>query len=250
MGLAWSAGQPVVYRWWPRRRRAPDQALQELALGAGLDVSEAQVIDLEEDPVGGMQRLQAGARRLLSASGPFRDLDLSGRGIDTAVRADLVMSSFRRFTAAVLVSGALATAIAGGLYFERSRYADSVDARAESLYRQTFPASGVLRDPLSQARAWLRQRETGAETEDVALVEVLGAVGNAWDDKGLRSVSLETLRYNPDGADLTGTAVDVAEIDQLQQRFDGSGFISNLGDIQQIGGGRLRFTLSLEMRQP
>lgn len=249
-GLAWSGGQPTVYRWWPRRRRSPEQALQELALGSGLDAEKAQVVDLQEDLKGGLQRLQTGARQFLSTPGPFRDLDLSGRGIDTAVRADLVMGSFRRFTAAVVLSGALAAAVAGGLYVERSRYADRVDARAEALYRETFPGSGVVRDPLSQARARLRQRETGAETEDVALVEVLGAVGTAWDDKELRGVSLETLRYNPDGADLTGTAVDVAEIDRLQQRFDGSGFVSNLGDIQQIGGGRLRFTLSLEMRQP
>ncbi len=249
-GLAWSEGEPQVYRWWPRSRRSPEQAVQELALAAGGQNEDARIIDLAEDRQSAMGDMHLAARRFLSQAGPFRDLDLSGRGIDTAVRADMVMGSFRRFTAAVLLLGGLAALMAGGIYFEKSRFSAHLDARAEALYRQTFPESEVVRDPLSQARARLRQRRTGEDSDEAGLMEFLGVIGEAWEDTELKGVSLETLRYNPSGTDLTGTAGDVSEIDRLQRRFDGSGFVSNLGDIQQIGGGRLRFTLSLEWSQP
>lgn len=250
LGLAWDEGKPVAYRWWPRSRRSPGDAVLELALGAEVEADDARVLDFAEDRVRALAELTSGVRHLLMSHGAFRDLDLSGRGIDTAVRTDMVMGAFRRMTVSVLLFGAIAAALAGGLYLEKSGSSEAIDARAEAMYRKTFPESGIVRDPLSQARARLRQRQVGGETQDVTLVEVLGVLGEAWEAKELGGVSLETLRFNPDGTDLTGTAADVADIDLLQQRFSGSGFVSNLGDIQQIGSGNLRFTLSLEWRTP
>lgn len=250
MGLAWDEGKPLAYRWWPRKRRSPLDAVEELAFGAGIEADNARVLDFSEDRDCSLAELTSGIRHLMTSPGAFRELDLSGRGIDTAVRADMVMGAFRRMTMSALLFGALAAALAGGLYVEKSRFAEAIDLCAEAVYRDTFPGSGVIRDPLSQARGQLRQRQAGGDTQDVTLIEVLGTLGEAWEAPELRGVSLETLRFNPDGTDLTGTAADVAEIDLLQQRFAGSGFVSNLGDIQQIGSGNLRFTLNLEWRKP
>lgn len=250
LGLAWTDGNPVAYRWWPRSRRSPQDAARDLALSADVEADEVRIIDFAEDRSGALAELTSGSRHLLTSPGAFRELDLSGRGIDTAVKADMVMGSFRRMTLVVLLFGAMAAALAGALFLEKSRFTSAIDARAEALYRKTFPGNGIVRDPLSQARARLRERKVGDATQDASLFEVLGVLGEAWADEQLQDVSLETLRFNPDGTDLTGTAGDVAEIDLLQQRFSGSGFISNLGDIQQIGSGRLRFTLSLEWRTP
>lgn len=250
LGMAWRDGRPVAYRWWPRSRRSPEEAVQDMALSAEVKADDVRILDLAGDREAALAGLTSGARHLLTSPGAFRDLDLSCRGIDTAVKADRVLGAFRRMTMLVLLFGALSAALAGASILEKNHFSEAVDARAAALYRETFPDSGIVRDPLSQARAKLRQRQVGDSEQEVTLFAVLGTLGQAWEGEELQGVSLETLRYNPEGTDLTGTAGDVAEIDLLQQRFGGSGFISNLGDIQQIGSGRLRFKLSLEWRKP
>ena len=56
---------------------------------------------------------------------------------------------------------------------------------------------------------------------------------------------VEQLRYTGEGADITGTAEKMESIQALRTTADSGGFRATLGDIQQIPGGGLRFTLSL-----
>jgi hypothetical protein len=125
----------------------------------------------------------------------------------------------------------------------------NVQDRSEALYRETFGGEGVIRDPLSQARARLVSSQGGSGAPDLA--DILASVGSAWTAGGaLETLTLESLRYNAFGADFVGVAPDVKDIETLQARLKGEGLESRLGDIQQTSGGRLRFSLSLRWDQP
>jgi hypothetical protein len=53
------------------------------------------------------------------------------------------------------------------------------------------------------------------------------------------------MRYTGESAELTGTAQTMEAIQALRSAADSGGFRASLGDIQQIPGGGLRFSLSL-----
>ncbi|HRV97723.1 MAG TPA: hypothetical protein P5201_03985, partial [Aminobacteriaceae bacterium] len=102
-------------------------------------------------------------------------------------------------------------------------------------------------DPLSQARAKLAELRGQGRTEN-SLSRTLSHLGRTWLDGNKKKAGypvLEQLRYSADGADITGTAEKMEAIQALRLAADSGGYKASLGDIQQIPGGGLRFTLSL-----
>lgn len=170
-------------------------------------------------------------------------------------RPAIASSLSRERTALLLVKMALCTLLAGLLFcgiqfYETRRLGSSVEnysAESATLFRETFGASERVVDPLSQARRALADLRGQGETEN-SFSQTLAHLGRTWldgEDKRKNLPVLEQLRYTGDGADITGTAESVESIQLLRENAGSGGYRAALGDIQQIPGGGLRFTLSL-----
>ena len=167
----------------------------------------------------------------------------------------LAASLARERTARMLLK-ACGWAAAAGILFSLIQYTMLSQLRSSvetftnegtSLYREIFGQNERVVDPLSQARAKLAELRGQGRTEN-SLSRTLSHLGRTWLDGNKKKAGypvLEQLRYSADGADITGTAEKMEAIQALRLAADSGGYKASLGDIQQIPGGGLRFTLSL-----
>lgn len=170
-------------------------------------------------------------------------------------RPALAASLARERTARMLLKVLGWTAAAGiflsiiqfSLLFQLRASLESFSKEGTLLYREVFGQNERVVDPLSQVRGKLAELKGQGKTENT-LSRMLSHLGRTWLDGDERKGDfpvLEQLRYTGDGADITGTAEKMESIQALRTNADGGGYRATLGDIQQIPGGGLRFTLSL-----
>ncbi len=127
---------------------------------------------------------------------------------------------------------------------------DLLVSEGAAIYRETAGGTERIVDPLSQARGRLAALK-GDGDDGGTLTGFLAHLGSAWsgEKKGKDGLPvLEQMRYAGEGADLTGTAPSMESIQALRISLDSGGFQATLGDIQQVPGGGLRFSLSLRRR--
>ncbi|HPR90448.1 MAG TPA: hypothetical protein PLD93_03325, partial [Synergistaceae bacterium] len=131
----------------------------------------------------------------------------------------------------------------GAHFIGRTHQSRKIDFRKG---RRIGPDERIV-DPLSQARGKLAELKGQGKNEN-SLSRMLSHLGRTWLNGDQRKEDfpvLEQLRFSSEGADITGTAEKMESIQDLRTVADGSGYRAALGDIQQIPGGGLRFTLSL-----
>ena len=170
-------------------------------------------------------------------------------------RPALAASLARERTAMLLVK-LFGWAAVAGLFFTLIQFThlqqlrssmDRFSRESVSLYAEIFGSGERIVDPLSQARGKLAELRGSGRSENT-LSMTLSHLGRTWLDGDVQRKDfpvLEQLRYSAEGADITGTAGSMESIQALRTAADTGGFRAALGDIQQIPGGGLRFTLSL-----
>ncbi len=237
-------GEPVVYRWQPLSRRTPEQEKDWLlSYGNTYDPKPADsiVVDVSEN----REMLCRGVGETLDAFPSFKNYSLSRKVLDSAIIAELLSRSISKLGIWMTVAGVLFSA-AGMVKSETAKAElQEIKDRAVSVYREAFGA-GNVRDPLSQARSLL----AGAtdRPDRPALDSCFRLLAKSWpsEDGGQGFISLDTLRYGSDGIDLIGTATEVSLVQTLQKtlRSESDGSI-RLGDIQQVPGGGLRYSIEV-----
>ena len=73
---------------------------------------------------------------------------------------------------------------------------------------------------------------------------MLARLGASAKAAGESSVLIESLRYNAEGSDLLGSVPDMEKLQAFQKELSAA-FRTQLGDIQQVPGGGLRFSMNL-----
>ncbi|MCF7936105.1 MAG: hypothetical protein K9L28_07185 [Synergistales bacterium] len=250
--MLFEEGIPRLYRWRPRAGETlqqEEETLVALARANGIEVETTATCDLAGEDDGCVDRLAAGCRALEEDERlPIGEMNISSAGLHAVLATEHLLAFSRK---AALVLAAVALVFAGTAFYSWSttdRLVETIRQNAEALYRETFPGSGTVRDPLSQARARLQGDES--QSRGVAAQRVLAALGNAWGSlPENHDLQMEFLQYSPEGAELRGTAREMNNIrylrDNLQENFPET----QLGDIQQVPGGELRFTLSIRWSQ-
>lgn len=237
-------GEPVLYRWQPLSRRTPEQE-KDWLLSYGSKYSEDpfDVITLnasdEED------RLAKGVINTLETFPFFASYSLSRKVLDTAIVMEHLVKGLSSLSWCMMVAGAFF--LAAGIIKSSSVTGEleKVKERSISVYQEAF-GPGKVRDPLSQARGILVQATSSPER--ASLEDGLSVLARAWplsQDKKER-ITLDTLRFGVDGMDLIGTANEVILVQNLQKaiRSETDGAVK-LGDIQQVPGGGLRYSLEV-----
>lgn len=237
-------GQPVLYRWQPLSRRTPEQERDWLlAYGSryGEDPFNVVITNVSEE----QDRLVQGVKDTLELFPSFISYSLSRKVLDTAIVMEHLVKGLSSLSWLMLAAGAifLASGLIKGAALDGEL--ERVKDRSVAIYRETF-GPGNVRDPLSQARGMLAQATRAPDMPK--LEDSLRLLAAAWpvaqEDEG--RISLDTLRFGGEGIDLIGTANEVALVQNLQKaiRSETEGSVK-LGDIQQVPGGGLRYSLEV-----
>ncbi|PIE54857.1 MAG: hypothetical protein CSA35_04380 [Dethiosulfovibrio peptidovorans] len=237
-------GEPVLYRWQPLSRRTPEEE-REWLLSYGAEVGGEALVSATIHVADEKDRLVRGVTETLAAFPVLGNYSLSRRGLDSTLVLEALSKAVRGFSLWLILAGLLLTG-AGLIRTESERRElERMRVEAESIYRETF-GPGTIRDPLSQAKGMLQRLSD--RPEQPGLEDALRLLGRSWTISELGSLlTLDSLRYGSDGVELIGTAGEVSSVQAFQKSLKSeSNYAIRLGDIQQIPGGGLRF--SIEMR--
>ena len=192
------------------------------------------------------------ARGTVSRFPSYLPLNVSRPALEASRARERTTARLKNFFAAAALSGLLFCGAQYSLSFMVRSSMENLTSRGRSLYREiSLPGERIV-DPLSQARGRVAELKGSGEDKE-ALVPLLSHLGGAWIDPDGRKGGypvVEQLRYSDSGAEITGTAPVMEAIQALRSALDDDGFHSSLGDVQQIGGGGLRFSLSLRRTAP
>lgn len=193
------------------------------------------------------------ARQTAARFPAFLSVNISRPALKATLARERTARVLRNFSAAAAFLGAVFCAVQFSLSLQVRSSLERLSAEAAALYREIAGPSERIVDPLSQARGKLAELR-GSGGDDSSLSLFLGHLGRVWTggDGGRKSgfPVLDRMRYTGESAELTGTARTMEAIQALRTAADSRGFRASLGDIQQIPGGGLRFSLSLRREKP
>ena len=193
------------------------------------------------------------AEKTVAAFPPYLSVNILRGALEASLAREKTARALRNFSAATALLG-LCFCGAELMLSARVRSSlDSLASRSRELYMEIAAPGERIADPLSQARGKLAELK-GNGGDDLSLSSVLSHLGGAWmSEEGERRTDfpvLELLRYSGDGVELTGTAPAMEAVQALRAAADKEPFRASLGDVQQIPGGGLRFSLSLRRKAP
>ena len=178
--------------------------------------------------------------------------------LEINVSRPALQASLARERTALILGKASAWAAAAGLLFclvqfsflsraEKER--ESFSRQSVALFSEVMGEGEKIVDPLSQARGKLAGLK-GSGMEKSTLSMLLSHLGKTWmgggDSRKADFPVLEQIRWSGDGgAELSGSSSAMESIHSLRAAAEAGGYRASLGDIQQVPGGGLRFSLSL-----
>lgn len=242
--MLYERGFPSLYRIVPKGRRNVEDEIEWIrafAANRGTVDLATEIWEDSDDP-DARARLAEMALETLSGRSFEAEVNLSLRAVDTVLALERGIRLCTRVAAWVCLAGLCA---AGGAYaqqFFSQRALERIGSQGVALYRSVFDATGKIVDPVSQARGKLNAARGGEK--GLILEEMLARLGASTKAAGESSVLIESLRYNSEGSDLLGSVPDMEKLQAFQKELSAA-FRTQLGDIQQVPGGGLRFSMNL-----
>ena len=237
-------GEPVLYRWQPLSRRTPEQE-RDWLLSYGSKYREEPFETVIVDASQEGERLSKGVRDTIADFPSLGAYSLSRRVLDSAIVVEHIVKGLSSLSWSMMLAGGifLAAGLIKGSAVESEL--NKVKDSSVRIYQEAF-GPGRIRDPLSQARGMLAQANSSPNRP--RLEDGLRIIARAWPDSqnDEERMSVDTLRFGGDGMELIGTANEVSLVQNLQKalRAETDGVVK-LGDIQQVPGGGLRYSLEV-----
>lgn len=235
---------PALYRW----RAYSDGGLEKerdwmfgYSRSTGKETENSYLIDSRQEEYS--NELCLSLDRTLKAFPRYSQINVSRKVMDSFLLTERITGLTGRFLIWFLVCGILFT---GGAFIQYRLHdwkLEALQSRSSEIYRTVFDPTGKIIDPLSQARA--RLADIAGNDKGLSLESVLSRIGEVWSDLEKGEILLNTLRYNSDYVDMSGTASEMISVQKLQKSLDTEKIQSRIGDIQQIPGGGIRFNMTL-----
>ena len=215
----------------------------DLAASLGEEMSEEDLWVGEGD-----EALRSAAEATASRYPAFLAVNFSRPALTASRARERTAGLYRRIAAWAAVAGLFFCLIQWSLSLQIRSSVAAMARQGETLYREAFGTAEGVTDPLSQARGKLAALSGGRGKEN-SFPLLVATLGRTWTEEGRRKKDfpvLEQLRFSGEGLDVIGTAGRMEGISALRDAAGEAGFRPSIGDIQQIPGGGLRFTLSLK----
>ncbi len=238
-------GVPAFYGWKSRKKTSPDEYfnwLVDLAGSSGIEINDKLIIDSEKDP-DHSDRIIEMLLKFTEESSLSGEVNLSRSELDTELYIERLFRIAGKTAMLLFVTGAILLGTSIFRYYTFASTTDWLDERSEQIYREVFDPSGRIVDPLSQAKGKIRALTT--EDSGMKIDKILGILGRSSDELGKSKIILDVLRYNGDNIDINGSTMEMTSVQKFQEILRKHGIEPQIGDIQQIPGGGLRFTMAI-----
>ena len=241
----WLEGyQPKFYRYAEDEELSPDGLAQWVrnyasAVGGSISADSVRVYEAAEFSP---KELEAAAGKSFVASPALAHIDFSNRGASLAEQCESFMSA--AFKCMRLLSAAAMVFIffSAFILLQNVRMSKPLEEAPGNVYKLAMGETS--RSPLSSITRRLRLL-TGAGAQ-LTFDGVLSNFTAAW--KGLPAgtdIKIDAIRYGRERTEIEGQTPRTENIELLRTELSKNGFTVKLGDVQQIPGGGLRFTINL-----
>jgi len=239
-GMFFDGGTPVIYRWLAKEDGDAEELLEWLrkySESKGIKNTAEKIVDINS-----LVNVQQYGDFAMAAYQGLSALDLSNRAADTAEQMEQFISLGFKVSKMLTVFGAVFLTLSLMLFIQNKTSSDSFAAAPSQIYKNAFGENSS--SPLTSASRKLRiLTGTGAQ---MAFDQTLGNVSAAWSAMPAGTqIKLDSLRYGAERTEIQGLASSTNDIDKLREALSANGFKAKNGDVQQVPGSGLRFTITL-----
>lgn len=235
---------PKLYKYGEDSEGSPEELAKWVrdyaaATGGSLPAEKVRIFEAEELSPEAVTRA---AEATFAASPALGRLDLSNRGASAAEHWESFFAHSFRMLRILSVAALLFFVFSLMLLLQNDAAKAAFEAAPAEIYR--LVTGTPSRSPLSSVMKKLRLI-SGAGVQ-LTLEGTLANIASAW--KALPASSgmkLDAVRYGRERTELEGQSPATANIEELRSLLSKNGFSVKLGEVQQIPGSGLRFTLYL-----
>ena len=234
--------EPKLYRCFSDGECAPDEAVRWMrgyAQSAGGEIAAENVRIFDADGIAPAE-LQRAGEATFAASPSIAALDFSNSGASAAERRESFFASAFSALRAVTAAGVFCLALSLLLLVQNVFMKDSFASAPSEIY--SLALGEESRAPLTSVTRRLRAVSGGGV--QLSFDGVLAGVAAAW-KSAPDTMRLDALRYGIERTELEARAQKTDDIQTLREALSKNGFSVRLGDVQQIPGGGMRFSLHL-----
>ncbi|MDR2179868.1 MAG: hypothetical protein LBP21_06140 [Synergistaceae bacterium] len=263
--MLWRGGAPVLYRWKPRGERELKENTDEntdearpapFTLESERSWYEAyckskgeetgKIFTLDATQPSALAQFSEIVRESLKLCPWIGDVNLSRSAFDNALVLERAVRSLSRVASWLLVMGLFVLSGNGLRYYEARRSIDELRERSSELYRSTFDPSrtGRIPDPLGLALSKIAELR-GDAGEGRLINEVFADLGDIFEQNPSMDVTLDSVRYNLEGIDYTGSAPDMETAQEFRRAWVERANAGPL-NLQNAPGVGYRFDLSVK----
>lgn len=235
-------GEPILYRWQDSDAGSEEELsdwFRDYAKAQGKEISDGILI-CEGDIT--PELLEEAENHAVSSVPGLESLDLSSRWAIGAERAEALIGKMFGGMKALFAAGALFALCALALLIWNFNLKDEFAAAPAEAYRKSFGTSSAA--PLASALKMERAAASGGT--ELSLRKLLGAVVSSWkeipDSDGLK---INHIRYAEERSEIEGLASGTELISALRDGIIKAGLTAKTGEVQQVAGSGLRFTVTV-----
>ena len=246
--ILWQENKPVLYRWRHYTSEGSEQkeldwydnycASRELDRGGSFIVNAADGID-DEDELEEFADIVAESVKICPW---INNVNLSRSAIEGARDLERSVRLLTRVAVWLLVLGGI-TLGAGVLRWQQTEHnIQEIRTRSANYYRQVFDPqrTGNISNPVTLARDRIAEM-SGTGNVSHPLEEVLADLGEiSAQNKG---ITLDTIRWNAEGIDCTGTAPDMSTVLNFRKAWEDMNNMAQVDNTQLVSGIGYRFDL-------
>ena len=263
--MLWRSRVPVLYRWKPRDRSSeqasgrlsdrpldqPDFTLESerawyeaYCKSKGEETGEIFTLDAAQPSA--LAKFSAIVKESVELCPWIGDVNLSRSAFDNALVLEHAVRSLSRVASWLLVMGLMALAGNGLRYYETQSSIEALRDRTAELYRSAFDPSrtGRISDPLGLALAKVAELRGGG-AEGRLINEVFADLGAIVEQSPSMDVTLDSVRYNLEGIDYTGSTPDMETAQEFRRAWVEQANAGPL-NLQNAPGVGYRFDLSVK----
>ena len=239
----WAEGyEPRLYRCFSDGECSADEAVRWMrgyaqSSGGAIAPESVRIFDAEEISP---QELQRAGEATFAASPSAASLDFSNSGASAAERREIFFASAFSALRAAAAVGLFFLILSCALLVQNVFMNDSFASAPSRVY--SLALGEESRAPLTSVTRRLRAVSGGGV--QLSFDGVLAGVAAAW-KSAPDTMRLDALRYGMERTELEGRAQRTEDIQTLREALSKNGFSVRLGDVRQIPGGGMRFSLQL-----